>query len=196
MRGALALTPARLAGATLCFLAVDLGAREAGASAWPGGPLDEAAHLLTTLLVLWAFGSRLRRFLVPALIASVAIDIDHIPGQLGSEWLTAGTPRPYTHSLLTIVIVLGVALIWRRRRTLWLGVAIGLALHFGRDMGEGGAGVSLLWPFSRHGFQYPHGYYLAVMAGFVMLGAHRLSRRRHPVRSSRRRDLPITRSSP
>jgi hypothetical protein len=69
--------------------------RWAGGSVVPGAPLDEPAHLLTALLVLWALGPRVcERFLVPALVASVAIDIDHIPSEFGVTWLTAGTPRP------------------------------------------------------------------------------------------------------
>ena len=53
---------------------------------------------------------------MPALISSVAIDLDHIPGRLSVGWLTAGTPRPYTHSLLTIAVVLVSAWVLRRRR--------------------------------------------------------------------------------
>lgn len=137
--------------------------------------MDEVAHLLTTLLVLWALGPRAcRRFLTPALVASVAIDLDHIPGQLGATWLTTGTPRPYTHSLLTTVIVITIAVCWRRRRDLLLGVAIGLSIHFWRDLGEGGSGVSLLWPVSYHSFQYPHGIYVVVMVVVVLINATRV----------------------
>jgi inner membrane protein len=168
----LALSPATLAIATALLAGADWGTRLAGESLFPGGPLDELAHLLTTLIVFWALGSRARaRFLVPALVASVAIDLDHVPARLGAGWLTAGTPRPYTHSLLTIVVVVAIAALWRRRRDLWLGVAIGLAIHFWRDMAEGGSGVSLLWPVSYHSFQYPHGVYVAIMAVFVLIDA-------------------------
>ncbi len=89
------LSAASLALATVGFVAADGGSQLAGSSVFPGGPLDETAHLLTTLLVLWALGPGLsRRFVVPALIASVAIDVDHVPAELGADWLTAGTPRP------------------------------------------------------------------------------------------------------
>ncbi len=169
-RGVFALSPAALAVAAVLLAAADWGTRLAGDSVIPGGPLDELAHLLTALLVFWALSSRAReRFLVPALIASVAIDVDHIPDRLGVDWLTVGTPRPYTHSLLMIVVVVAAAVMWRRRRDVLLGVAIGLGIHFFRDMGEGGSGVSLLWPFSYHSFQYPHGAYVAVMAAFVLV---------------------------
>jgi inner membrane protein len=173
-RSALVLSPATLTIAAIVLAAADWGYSLAGDSFVPGGPLDETAHLMTTLLILWALGPRIcTRFMVPALIASVAIDADHIPGQLGATWLTAGTPRPYTHSLLTIVVVLAIAAVWRRRRDLVLGIAIGLALHFLRDLAEGDAGVSFLWPVSYHSFQYPHGVYVAIMVVVVMVDAAR-----------------------
>lgn len=176
-RGLLTLSPATLALATILLAGADWAYRLAGDSFIPGGPLDELAHLFTTLLVLWALGPRIcERFLAPALIASVAIDLDHIPQQFGAQWLTAGTPRPYTHSLLTIAVVLLIAVLWRRRRDLTLGIAVGLAIHFCRDMAEGGSGVSLLWPISDHSFQYPHGVYVAVMALFVLIAAARCAR--------------------
>lgn len=168
------LSPAPLAIATACLIAADWGSRQAGETVFPGAPLDETAHFITTLLIFWAVGRvACRRFLAPALVASVVIDVDHVPERFGIDWLTAGTPRPYTHSLLTVAVVLAIALLWRRRRDLWLGVAIGLAIHFWRDMGEANSGVSLLWPFSYHSFQYPHGYYLAVMAAVVLIDAVR-----------------------
>ena len=168
------LSPVTLALTAVLLAGADWGTRLAGDTVIPGGPLDELAHLLTTLLFFWALGPRAReRFLVPALIASVAIDLDHIPGRLGVDWLTAGTPRPYTHSLLTIAVVFAIALLWRRRRDLMLGLAIGLAIHFWRDTMEGDSGVSLFWPISNHPFQYPHGVYLAAMAVFVLIGAAR-----------------------
>ena len=189
----LELSPATLGIAVVLLAGADWGYRLAGDTLFPGGPLDELAHLLTTLILFWALGSRAReRFLVPALIASVAIDLDHIPARLGADWLTAGTPRPYTHSLLTIAVVLAIALLWPRRRDLWLGVAIGLASHFWRDMAEGGSGVSLLWPVSYHSFQYPHGLYLAVIGVFVLVDAALCARGGLALDRVRRRRLPAS----
>lgn len=173
-RNVLTLTPATLTAATILLALSDLGAGLTEDTVFPGGPLDETAHVLTTLLAFWAFWPAVRRrILIPALIASVVIDADHIPGQLGVMWLTDGTPRPYTHSLLTILIVLACAWRWRRQREVALGVAIGLTLHLARDLGEGGAGVSLLWPVSYHSYQYPHGAYAAAMAIIVVLAGRR-----------------------
>lgn len=173
----LRLSPLALALVALGLVVTDWGTQLAGASTVPGGPLDEGAHLLTTLLVLWALGPRAyERFLLPALLASVAIDLDHIPGRLGVDWLTAGTPRPYTHSLLTIAVCLAAAALWGRRRDLLLGIAVGLAIHFWRDMGEHGSGVSLLWPLSNHVFSLPHATYVIVMAVVIGFDAHRCRR--------------------
>lgn len=168
------LDPLNLALAVAAFALADWGSELAGSSTIPGGPLDEIAHLLTMLLILWALGLGVsRRFGVPALIASVLIDVDHIPGRLGSDFLTAGTPRPYSHSLLTVAIVLVVALVWRRRREPLLGIAFGLTIHFWRDLSEPGSGVSLLWPFSYRSFSLPHGSYVAVMVVIVLVGTWR-----------------------
>jgi len=171
----LRLSAASLSLATVGLVAADWGSHLAGNSVFPGGPFDETAHLLTALLVLWALGlGATQRFIVPALVASVAIDVDHVPGELGADWLTAGTPRPYTHSLLTVAVVLAAALAWRRQRILVLGVAFGLVAHLWRDMSEPGNGVSLWWPLSHHPVRLSHAGYLAVMALVVAAAAYRV----------------------
>lgn len=151
--------------AGLIFVAVDVGDQLSGGDTLlTSGPLDETAHLLTTLIVLTAIGVLVfDRFLLSALIASVVIDLDHLPRLLGSDWFTAGTPRPYTHSLLTIAIVLMAAGRWRRHRAIALGVAVGLSIHFWRDTAEPGSGVALLWPLSRQSFSTSHASYLILM---------------------------------
>src|SRR5690348_9878108 len=81
------------------------------------GALDEVAHLTTAalgLLVLACFIELPRRFYIAALIASVAIDLDHIPLYLGLLGDEAG--RPFTHSLATVVIFAGAAVVGRRHR--------------------------------------------------------------------------------
>jgi inner membrane protein len=151
----------------------------AGDSFFPGGPLDEIAHILTALLVLEVLPRRVRDY-APfwVLLGSFAIDVDHIPGYLGHQFLTVGTPRPYTHALLTLVVLLAVGLAWRRGRRALFALSLGVALHFIRDLAEGGgAGVSLLWPLSDHGFRYPHSAYVAlvlvVTAGGVVIALMR-----------------------
>jgi inner membrane protein len=169
-------TPAGLVIAALLLAATDWGSHLAGDSVIPGGPLDECAHLVTMLLVLWAAGPALtRRLAVPALIASVAIDLDHVPQHLGTQLLTAGTPRPYTHSLLTAAVVAIAAAAWPRRRRACLGVLAGLLVHFWRDLSEPGAGVSLLWPFSKVALSLPHWSYVLVMLVLVAVVAGRVT---------------------
>lgn len=172
-----------LACAAVLFLA-DWAYRRTGDSFIPGAPLDETAHLLTALLLLQALPRRQRAGLIgPALLASVAIDLDHIPQDLGFQFLTLGTPRPYPHSLLTPLLLLAPALAFRRRRALFLGLALGVMLHFFRDLAEGGgSGVSLLWPLSEHSYGYPHATYVALMicVAAADIGLGLLSRRARP----------------
>lgn len=159
----------------------DTGSHWAGNSFLPGGPLDELAHLLTALLVLWAIGtSRRRRFIIPTLFASVAIDLDHVPGELGGTWLTQGTPRPYTHSLLTIAVIACGAVLVRRWRTTVGGVTLGLLVHFLRDLSEPGTGVALLWPWSSQAFSVPHLVYIGAMAPVVGMALFRAARVHRP----------------
>ena len=171
-------TPVTLTLAVIVLAAADTGVRPLG---YPlaAGVSDVIAHLATTLLVLWALGrSACERLWVPALTCSVLIDADHIPGRLGVDWLTAGTQRPYTHSLLTIAVVLAGVLVWPRRRDLFLGAALGLAIHFWRDLSEPYGGVPLLWPASYHSFRAPYSAHLISMVAVVAVNGSRcLSRR-------------------
>ena len=109
-----------------------------------------------------------------------------MPQYLGHDFLTRGTPRPYTHSLLTIAVVLMLAVLWRRRRDLFLGIALGLVFHFWRDLSEYGSGVALLWPFSEHSFALSQASYLPLMGAFVLVSAVRCRSRRRV-----RRPMPV-----
>lgn len=136
--------PLLLAALALAFDAVD---RTMPFAVWTTGPVDEVAHLSTAalgLLVLARFIDAPRRFYVAALIASVAIDVDHIPLYLGL--LGDQAQRPVTHSLSTVAVFIVAAAASRRHRAVLAGVATGLVLHFARDIAEGYPGVRLLWP--------------------------------------------------
>ncbi len=136
--------PVLLAGVALAFDAAD---RRVPFNILISGLLDEPVHLAAAalgLLVLACFIDVPRRFYVSALIASVAIDLDHIPlffGLLGYRG-----QRPVTHSLATVIVFVGAALVSRRHRAVLAGVAAGLVLHFARDIAEGPPGVRMLWP--------------------------------------------------
>jgi inner membrane protein len=144
------------------------------------GLADEFAHLATCAILLLAAvqtGS-LRpsvRFVTAALLASVAIDIDHIPGYLGSHLLTGSLPRPYSHSMLLAAALLALGWAWPRRRAreLSFGIGFGVSAHLLRDLATG-PGAPLAWPISSAVVTLPYAAYgalLAVAASSVPLTA-------------------------
>jgi membrane-bound metal-dependent hydrolase YbcI (DUF457 family) len=133
-----------LTAVALAFDAVD---RSIAFGVWTTGPVDEVTHLSTAalgLLVLARFVDAPRRFYVAALIASVAIDVDHVPLYLGL--LGNHAHRPVTHSLSTVAVFVAAAAANRRHRAVLAGAATGLVLHFARDIAEGYSGVRVFWP--------------------------------------------------
>lgn len=134
------------------------------------GLVDEPAHLATCALALlvlatltgsWPPG----RFLAAALIASVAIDLDHLPGYLGTQLLTGSMPRPLTHGalLVAVLLLLGLATSRRPLRQVLLGAAFGVSAHLLRDLATG-PGVSALWPLTESPVQIPYAAYAAALA--------------------------------
>jgi len=84
--------PVLLAGVALAFDAAD---RRIPFAVLATGPIDEVAHLATGalgLLALACFIDAPRRSYVAGLIASVAIDLDHIPDYLGLMGSQPGRP--------------------------------------------------------------------------------------------------------
>ena len=133
------------------------------------GALDECAHLATGalgLLALSCFIDVPRRFYVAGLIASVAIDLDHIPMYLG-----VGNPheRPVTHSLATVAVVLVAAAASRRHRAVLAGAATGLLIHFARDIAEGPPGVRMLWPLQDTAWTASAQWFLAIIVVFTVV---------------------------
>jgi membrane-bound metal-dependent hydrolase YbcI (DUF457 family) len=138
------------------------------------GLMDEPAHLATCVVLLLALlalsGAKPPlRFLAAALVSSVAIDLDHIPGYLGSHLLTGSMPRPYTHSLLLVVVLVATAALVRRpdRRQVWLGVAFGVGAHLLRDLATG-PGVAFLWPFVIAPIKIPYALYAATLVAAMI----------------------------
>jgi hypothetical protein len=161
--------PVLLAGVALVF---DAAKRRVPFSLLSTGLLDEVAHLATAalgLLVLACVIDAPRRFYVAALVASVAIDLDHIPVYLGL--LADRVHRPVTHSLATVVVFAVAAAVSRRHRAVLAGVATGLVLHFARDIAEGSPGVRMLWPLQGKVWTASYWWFLGMI---IVLTAARL----------------------
>ncbi len=131
--------------------------------------VDEPAHLATCAVLLLAIaafvGGRLPlSFVVAAVIATVAIDLDHVPGMLGSHLITGGLPRPYAHSIVSVAALLAVAAVLKRgeQRQIALGLAFGVSAHLMRDVATG-PGVPLLWPLSDGVVKMPYAIYPAAL---------------------------------
>jgi inner membrane protein len=144
------------------------------------GMLDEPAHLLTAVLALWAFapaGLPVRAWLW-TLLGAVLLDVDHIPMYLTDGGFAVDGGRPPTHSLLTPLVLVALGLTARRLRVL-LPFALGVLLHFGRDIATG-PGVALFWPLDPAAVIVPHPAYLLVLGGLAVVAA---ARRRQPALS-------------
>jgi membrane-bound metal-dependent hydrolase YbcI (DUF457 family) len=130
------------------------------------GLVDEPAHLATgaIALSLVALSGRTltRRFVVAALVASVAIDLDHVPQHLGLDFLTAGTSRPYLHCALSVLIPALAAVALPKWRPVLLGIAFGFAAHLARDLVTG-PGVPLALPFSQASVRLPYLLYAGAL---------------------------------
>jgi inner membrane protein len=157
--------PLLLAATALAF---DAAERKIPFGVWTTGPVDEVAHLCAAalgLLVLARFIDAPRRFYAAALIASVAVDLDHIPlylGLLGNEG-----QRPVTHSLFTVAVFAATAAASRRHRAVLAGVAAGLVLHFARDIPEGYPGVLVFWPFQDTSWMVSYWWFLGMIIVFT-----------------------------
>jgi membrane-bound metal-dependent hydrolase YbcI (DUF457 family) len=153
------------------------------------GLVDEPAHLATTGLALLALAAIAGQrpaacFACAALAASVAIDLDHLPGYLGWDVLAGGAGRPYPHGLLTVAVLLGSGLAARGRyRLVLLGFAFGLIAHLLRDSATG-PGVALLWPLEGRAVAMPYAAYVGALVAMLLavaIPARSLSGRRGPI---------------
>lgn len=134
------------------------------------GLLDEPAHLATTGLFLLALARGAPKgLIVTALAASTLIDLDHLPLELGTDALTAGAPRPYSHSLSTPAALAGAALVTRRAPRCYLLAACGGVLaHLVRDLCTSSA-VPLLWPLTKAGVHVPYLVYACLLSGLAII---------------------------
>jgi len=164
--------PTRLAfalvGAIVCVdLLWNLVEGSTGAMAY--GIVDEPAHIATCLVALLTVVAISGRrpsppFVVAALVASFAIDVDHIPAYLGWNGLTGTLPRPYSHSLLVVLLFVGFGLASRgTARQVSYGLGFGLAAHLFRDLATG-PGVPFFWPLTEATVTLPYAACAALLA--------------------------------
>jgi inner membrane protein len=154
----------------------EVDARGRTASALSAALWDETLHLLTAAIFVVAIYPSLRRharlatrFAVATLAGGVLIDLDHVPGEVGSTLLQASAGRPFTHSLATVLLLLACSsLAPDRFRAVLLGLAYGVSAHMFRDMATGG--ISLWWPVELRKQTCPYDYYVLVLAGMLALG--------------------------
>ena len=156
--------PILLAGVALVFDAAD---RRVPFGLISSGLLDEVAHLATAalgLMVLVCFIDVPRRFYVAAsLHQSPSTSItSSLPRALGNPG-----QRPVTHSLATVAVFAVAAAASRRHRAVLAGVAVGLVLHFARDIAEGPPGVRMLWPLQQTAWTASYGWFLGMIIAFT-----------------------------
>jgi len=136
------------------------------------GAADWTGHLATTAIIVAAIPRRLPPALIAGAFLALLIDLDHIPDLLAEEGINDETPRPFSHSLVTVFVIGAIAAAVRARAPRYadfaLGVAIGVPMHLLRDVFTG-PGVGLLWPLDT----VVEGPFLLYLAGlsFVALYA-------------------------
>jgi membrane-bound metal-dependent hydrolase YbcI (DUF457 family) len=137
------------------------------------GLLDELAHVATALALLTPLALNAdRATALGALAGAILLDADHVPGELGLRWLSRGTGRPYPHTLLSALILVGLGGGQGRhwRRFAW-PVAAGLTTHLLRDLATGG--VPLFWPLSRRNVRLPYPLYAVLLAAATIASFRR-----------------------
>ncbi|HEV2770632.1 MAG TPA: metal-dependent hydrolase, partial [Solirubrobacteraceae bacterium] len=106
--------------------------------------------------------------------AATLIDLDHIPDLFGEEGISDVTPRPFSHSLVTVLVAGALAALVRARAPRYgsfaVGVALGVAMHLLRDVFTG-PGVSLFWPLSGEPVNGAFLVYLVAMIAVVAYAA-------------------------
>jgi inner membrane protein len=144
------------------------------------GAADWTGHLATTAIIVAAIPRRLPRALIAGAFLALLIDLDHIPDLLAEEGITDQTPRPVSHSLLTVLAIGGIAAAVRARAPRYgdfaLGIALGVPMHLLRDVFTG-PGVTLFWPLDT----VVEGPFLLYLAGLIFVALYAALRPR-PVR--------------
>jgi len=161
--------------------AADLALRRWDFAVLPSGLIDWTGHLSTAALVFLAVAGApwllaRPRLALTALAGSVLIDLDHVALYAGLP-VDVGGGRPFTHSLATPLLFGTAWLLTGRRSTVLGGLAIGVLLHFVRDIGTG-PGVPLWWPIRDTNVLLDYRWYAAAMVGVAAVATIRSVSRR------------------
>lgn len=140
------------------------------------GMLDDSAHVATAGVILAALLPQHAARLAPwALAGSVLIDLDHVPLYAWGALSTGPDRRPGTHSLITVAALGLAAAAIPRLRTPLSGLALGVLLHFVRDIGTG-PGLPVLWPAARKSFRVRYASYSLPLSAMAAVTAIRRRR--------------------
>jgi hypothetical protein len=113
------------------------------------------------------------KFIASMVACALVIDLDHLPLEFGSSALTVGTPRPYTHALWVLALLIAAAVAtrhWSSKPTpgyLLAGAAWGVGAHSLRDVAT--APMSLWWPLSDAAVQVPYWWYVLALALMIVM---------------------------
>jgi inner membrane protein len=151
----------------------------AGAACWsPGGPgrarppVDGGLLLLAAARLDWI--REHAREVAVGLACTLLVDVDHIPLYAGMSEIARGG-RPFRHSLTTVAVLLVVAAVLPRASRRWLLLAaVGLCVHFVRDVATG-PGLPLWWPLSDLDVRAPEEWYETALRVVAVVGTARLS---------------------
>lgn len=147
------------------------------------GLVDWTGHFATIAILLAASPRRLPAALIAGTFAATLIDLDHIPDLFSDEGISDVTPRPFSHSLVTVLVFGAIAAVVRARAprygNLAVGLTLGVAMHLLRDVFTG-PGVSLFWPVSAEPVNGAFLVYLVAMIAVAAYAATRSPRERRP----------------
>lgn len=134
------------------------------------GVLDQTAHLATALIVFFLVAPYTSGYFKLGVIAgTVLIDLDHIPALWDSALFTTQDGRHVSHSILTIAIMLGLVWILKgSAQRAMLGVALGIMVHFFRDLATGG--IPLWWPIDSQTVEISYVVYMTTLGFLAAIG--------------------------
>ncbi|HEV2752502.1 MAG TPA: metal-dependent hydrolase [Solirubrobacteraceae bacterium] len=145
------------------------------------GLVDWTGHFATIAILLAASSRRLPTALIAGTFAATLIDLDHIPDLFGEEGISDVTPRPVSHSMVTVLVAGAIAAAVRARAPRYgafaVGIALGVAMHLLRDVFTG-PGVSLFWPLSA---EPVNGAFLVYLVAMIAVAAYAATRSRRVV---------------